>query len=235
MPNWCYNNLKVEAEATWTDDKKKHSKDQKDQEKELAKFRKENFNGDTITFEGSAPMPESLRITSGSTTDRAIAYIQAKAGDNTGLDKLLSYDWMYRDKILNKKDSISVKRKKALKHMEKDITKEQLIEGEKALDNEKKYGHKDWYNWSIANWGTKWDASEGGLHQSLPSELEASFDTAWAPPIEWLEKTTNKYKKLKFTLEYTEEGNGFEGKAFARNGEVVDNSMDINYPDTFWD
>ena len=28
MPNWCYNNLKVEAEATWTKDEKKHSKDQ---------------------------------------------------------------------------------------------------------------------------------------------------------------------------------------------------------------
>ena len=30
--------------------------------------------------------------------------------------------------------------------------------GKIALENIKLYGHKDWYDWSIENWGTKWDA-----------------------------------------------------------------------------
>ena len=235
MPNWCYNNLKVEAEATWTKDEKKHSKDQELQEKELKKFIEENFNGNTLTFDGTVPMPKSLNITSGSNVDQAISYLNAKQGKYTELDKTMDYQWTAKECKFKEKDSMAVKRKKTLKYLESVVTQQSLKEGQMALDNIKKYGCKDWYNWRISNWGTKWDASEGGLHQSLPHELEASFDTAWAPPIEWLYKVTKKYKKLKFTLEYTEEGMGFEGKAYARNGDVVDNNMNIDYPDTFWD
>jgi len=43
MPNWCYNNLRVEAEAVWTKDEKKHKEEQKKVEKELVKFKKENI------------------------------------------------------------------------------------------------------------------------------------------------------------------------------------------------
>ena len=235
MPNWCYNSLTVQAEAKWNKDPKIQEKEQKKAEKELLKFKKENFYGNTLTFKGSVPMPESLNITSGSSTDRAIAYLKAYAGDNTKLDNILGYPWFYTDGIIDKKDSLAVKRKKALKHMEKDLTNLNIEEGQKAIDNLEKYGHKDWYNWSIENWGTKWEPSEGGLSHCSPCELEAAFDTAWSPPIPWLQKVSEKYKNLKFALEYSEEGNGFEGKAFARDGELVDNCMDVNYPDTYWD
>ncbi len=48
-----------------------------------------------------------------------------------------------------------------------------------------KYGYKDWYDWSVANWGTKWDVGgDDGLIQRLNSTtMEASFDSAWAPPV----------------------------------------------------
>jgi hypothetical protein len=47
------------------------------------------------------------------------------------------------------------------------------------------YGHKDWYDWQVANWGTKWDVGgDDGLIQKLSeNSLDASFDSAWAPPI----------------------------------------------------
>ena len=101
--------------------------------------------------------------------------------------------------------------------------------------NQKLHGHKDWYNWSIENWGTKWDAGESGTNQDTENVLDLSFDTAWAPPTPWLQKVTEKYRKLKFTLEYTEEGMGFEGKAFAKDGEMEDNCMEVNYPDRFFE
>ena len=47
-----------------------------------------------------------------------------------------------------------------------------------------KYGYKDWYDWQVANWGTKWDVGgDDGLIQKLDANtLEASFDSAWSPP-----------------------------------------------------
>lgn len=52
------------------------------------------------------------------------------------------------------------------------------------------YGYKNWYDWNVANWGTKWDVgSDDGLTQKLDANtLEASFDSAWAPPCAAYEK-----------------------------------------------
>ena len=242
MPNWCYNHLTVEAEAMWTRDEEERKKDQEQCEAELLKFKTENLrdlseDDDTkvLTFEGTVPMPETLRITSGSTTDRAIAYLEAKQENYKGIDKIAGYQYAPKEYGFKEGDEINLKRIKIIKHMEKNIIKSELEEGQKALDNERKYGHKDWYNWSIAHWGTKWDAAcdSGAINGDRRSELFLSFDTAWAPPLEWLQKVTEKYKRLKFTMEYTEEGLGFEGKAFAKNGELCDNAMDMNYPDDF--
>ena len=63
------------------------------------------------------------------------------------------------------------------------------------------YGYKDWYDWNVANWGTKWDVGgDDGLTQRLdPNTLQASFESAWAPPC-------NAYEKLAAL--------GFEIKAY---------------------
>jgi hypothetical protein len=53
------------------------------------------------------------------------------------------------------------------------------------------------YDWSIENWGTKWDAS---IHEYWMEDehLYVSFDTAWGPPTEF-------YQKL-FQMEYSVKG-----------------------------
>ncbi len=57
--------------------------------------------------------------------------------------------------------------------------------------NVKYFGHKDWYDWQVANWGTKWDVGgdDGVVDRINDNELGASFDSAWAPPV-------NAYEKL---------------------------------------
>ena len=47
-----------------------------------------------------------------------------------------------------------------------------------------KYGYKNWYDYCVNEWGTKWDVTadnytveEGGL------AVSAGFDSAWSPPI----------------------------------------------------
>lgn len=50
--------------------------------------------------------------------------------------------------------------------------------------NLEKYGAKDWYDFCTSQWGTKWDVGgDDGLIQKLSENcVEASFDSAWAPP-----------------------------------------------------
>ena len=76
--------------------------------------------------------------------------------------------------------------------------------------NIEKYGYKDWYDWNVANWGTKWDVNLDSIERVDPNTVSASFESAWAPP-------TTAYEKLcalGFEIEamYYEPGMCFVGK-----------------------
>lgn len=44
-----------------------------------------------------------------------------------------------------------------------------------------------WYDWCIANWGTKWDVggTDCALNRTSTTEVALGFESAWAPPIEF--------------------------------------------------
>lgn len=68
-----------------------------------------------------------------------------------------------------------------------------------------------WYDWCIRNWGTKWDVGGDGRNPITdPNELEMSFESAWAPPIEAYQVMC----ELGFEIQafYYEPGMGFVGK-----------------------
>jgi len=72
-----------------------------------------------------------------------------------------------------------------------------------------KYGHADWYSWSVENWGTKWNADAQDWSREGDS-VSFWFDSAWSPP-------TNLYEKISLTdydieAYYLEEGMQFVGK-----------------------
>ena len=76
--------------------------------------------------------------------------------------------------------------------------------------NIEKYGYKDWYDWNVANWGTKWDFNLENVERQDPNTVTAAFDSAWAPPIE----AYRKLLALGFEIEamYYEPGMQFVGK-----------------------
>lgn len=82
-----------------------------------------------------------------------------------------------------------------------------------------KYGYSDWYSWSINNWGTKWEAREVSVDDG-DSYVQLTFDTAWAPPIEFYDEM----KALGFRIDatYTEEGMGFAGVYVNGEDKCVD-------------
>lgn len=79
----------------------------------------------------------------------------------------------------------------------------------------------NWYDWHINNWGTKWDI-DATLEDEWEEGLSYSFDSAWSPPVQWLEKVSKDYPELEFRLKYEEGGVGFMGLAKASAGEVDD-------------
>jgi Api92-like protein with ferredoxin domain len=86
---------------------------------------------------------------------------------------------------------------------------------------------KDWYDWCIAHWGTKWDI-EATLEELASDYLEYQFVSAWSPPIEWLKKVSQDFPTLRFKLKYDEPGNGFFGIATAEHGDIDDKCLEYN-------
>lgn len=61
-----------------------------------------------------------------------------------------------------------------------------------------------WYPWNISHWGTKWDVREVQVSES-PTSLGFGFDTAWAPPVEAIDRLAEQYPTASIELAYTEE------------------------------
>ena len=67
-----------------------------------------------------------------------------------------------------------------------------------------KYGYDNWYNWSNANWGTKWNAYE----VEHISDTEVQFDTAWSCADNLIAKLSSLHPTVEFILTYADEDTG---------------------------
>jgi len=81
----------------------------------------------------------------------------------------------------------------------------------------KKSKDDGWYDWCLKNWGTKWDCYEEHLTHGTDYTCY-SFDTAWSPPSEWIQKVSRKFPHLKFNVTWAEEG-GEGGKFMFHGGD----------------
>jgi len=72
--------------------------------------------------------------------------------------------------------------------------------GERCIKNLETCGHTDWYEWSCANWGTKWNACS-----SYVDGNSIFFDTAWSPPLPILQKLSEMHPEHSFLYSFSEE------------------------------
>jgi len=160
-----------------------------------------------IDFHKILPRPEDLNITSGSLTDNGIAVIlYRELGDKRRLTEMLSWNWTKEAGITDVDTLVN--------HMVEKGTAD-LVGGQKALDNIVKYGHSDWYSWSIANWGTKWNAYSTEVNGD-----EIVFQTAWSCPDGVLIALSQKYPEVEFSIRFADEDFGSNvGEFGLLNGE----------------
>ena len=93
--------------------------------------------------------------------------------------------------------------------------------GSKRPKIRKLTGANDWYDWRVANWGTKWDidAYDGSIKTSQEllgkdngnAELSFGFDSAWAPPLNAIADYLEKNEDVSMKLWYYEPGCDFGG------------------------
>lgn len=157
-------------------------------------------------FNKIIPMPESLHITSGSNVDNAIAIL---SNDLEKFNEMLDWSWVKEEGIETVEDLQDVLMKK--------LSPKDFQEGKIALDNLLKYGHKDWYSWSIANWGTKWNAYDIVKN----NDNEIVFDTAWSTPFPVLEKLAQKFPELTIIVHFADEDIGSNCGSYAFIGGIL--------------
>jgi len=86
---------------------------------------------------------------------------------------------------------------------------EQAVRDKKKAELKAKFGHESWYDWNIANWGTKWDLCEPHVTRINPNTVEITCDTAWSPPIAAYECITGQGYEV--VAHYYEPGMCFAG------------------------
>lgn len=174
-----------------------------------------------LVFNRVIPMPEELQITCGSESSLGKEVV---AGD---FKTVLNYPWVIK---LMQEEQLSQTNINALHHSRPKFLawfakhKPEAVElGHKVVTNIAKYGYETWYEWSIANWGTKWDAYNHALaDDSSDTVFRCYYETAWSPAYPVLEAMSAAFPELSFRMAYADEGGGFAGVAYCNNGGMVD-------------
>ena len=162
-----------------------------------------------IDFNKIIPRPDSLNITSGSSTSNGIAILKYRAGDPTAINGIMGYQWA--TEFATPEDLINYMLEKGSANLE---------EAQKALDNIRDYGHQDWYSWSTSNWGTKWNAYS---QNSDEGSNEISFETAWSTPYPVIEALSRKYPEAVISMRYADEDFGHNvGEYTFQAGDIVE-------------
>ena len=90
------------------------------------------------------------------------------------------------------------------------------------------YGAKDWYDWSLNEWGCKWNCSQIEVLDVDDSLFLIKFETPWSPPEAFLSTFSEMFPNLDYRLEWEEEG-GYAGIIEYVNGEHYYKEGEILY------
>lgn len=161
-----------------------------------------------LDFGKIIPMAESLNIESGSCTDEAIVYyatdrctlpIRAVPEEQQMLlgkvrNLFAGSEWVEEvfKRVLEKTHGMPAEKKEEL-----------YKKGETYAFNIKNYGHATWYDWCVANWGTKWNA-----YGCVVEEDQVTFQTAWSNPEPVITKLAEMYPEAHIEHTWADEDMG---------------------------
>ncbi|TDR30229.1 hypothetical protein [Hydromonas duriensis] len=213
MPNYCQNQLKISGN---------------EQDIILLKQQMYSFNEQgnyVLDFNVVVPMPKSLDITSGGLTELTSQLLYphtAKGKEPPSISDLMQK--YHRELVWPCPQVDTVDEFIGLLRQTRN-GRQCLLEGHYYHRNHKQYGFRDWYDWRLHYWGTKW----GAMHFEDNEYNELIFDTAWSPPIPVIQALAEQFPQLNFRLAYAEEGCWFAGVLEWSDGCLTygDNDADV--------
>lgn len=228
MPNWTYNRIKCKKEIG---DK-------------LLTIKNDIYS---LDFNKLIPMPEDLKLDAGSIESDSIScyYLSLNDDEKYKLMKLLKskeiffhHDYWNKykkdikyyesnpDKLKNNKDNFNG----LIDFDEKKHFNSFAELGKQYIENIKKYGYPQWYDWCVENWGTKWNVEDDVdvSYNKNTDEYDITFDTAWSVPSGIVEKYSEFCNDEEFYWEYEDED--YDGTHILRkiNGEIIDTILPDN-------
>ncbi|MCL2816335.1 MAG: hypothetical protein FWD23_17210 [Oscillospiraceae bacterium] len=156
-----------------------------------------------IDFNKLIPMPEPLKIESGSQGHRGLELYNA-------LCKKTKFPLKFKD--MYNAEQLDDKQRQIL---------DSLIIGEQYYNNIRDYGYPTWYEWALSdkNWGTKWNAGS----QKRISGNCIEFQTAWSGAPNVITKLAEMFPSLSFSYIYADQDIGNNtGEYIFQNGACAD-------------
>lgn len=186
-----------------------------------------------LDFETVVPMPEVLKgsphmgITEWAKI--AMGIVNLKTLSVSTPDPLAAFkreDWGAASLRLEQSNAIRAMREGPFPIDWNDEDFEQLIRCMRGL---KQYGNASWYDWAIANWGTKWNAYE----IERTSDTAIKFQTAWSAPLVWLEKLIEKFPGERVSIRWADEdfGNNVGVLTVNADGSIEDGRLENDSPE----
>lgn len=184
MPNHVQNKLIVSAQS----------------EVELTNFlqsiRCKDDEERVIDFNTIIPMPQDLRDTEcSSRVSNAIEYFLYKENRTDKIQKFNNC-------------TININFMKSLDSKEENERNEIYNLGKKYVELYEKYGYHNWYDWSLAHWGTKWNAYDTYIEVEGNTYASICFTTAWSDVTELMEKLAKQNPNIDFEYKCASEDVG---------------------------
>lgn len=202
MPNHVTNIIKLEG-------------DKEQIQKLFEAICNDEYGPGTIDFEKITPMPQSLDIESGSRTEK-------------GLNAYYEFSLVYKELNGDNADYLNIppKAEKAFLAQRNDISKDEWELGKAAFKNILQYGFADWYNWRVANWGTKWNAYGYDEHDDYSNKDTLEFLTAWSAPHPVISKLSEMFPEVEINHKWADEDMGYNvGEHVYNGGERIEENI----------
>jgi hypothetical protein len=176
----------------------------------------------SVDFNKVIPMPPELDVEEGSRSSKALEICRDMV--ERGLKVILTYD----DSGVN--IEVSGDRQEDINAFSlnylNDIAKDNglLGLGKICLHNMAEYGVTSWYDWRVANWGTKWNSyGYDDSYQYEQGNGVIRFDTAWGTARPVIKKMSEMYPDATFHMEWADEDIGQNlGAETYQGGDVID-------------